>query len=304
MDTVTQTMPQVDQPTSYEQCESCGAAVDHAQRYCVVCGTHRRHVRDPAARYHASKTSRSRSAAAQGSPSNAPRSSNLLTALILALIPLAIGLGVLVGRASNNGDAKLLAALEAQRAQGAVSPSAATGTGTGTTAQASTSTLSSTFKLQNGYAVELQTLPATGTTGATVLSTESAARGKGATDVGLILQKDYKVTPAPPSGSYVIYSGAFQTSAQANQALSKLKSKFPKAVVIHVQSSSSVVAAGAGPGKVLARTKYGVANQIAGTKVTKTQLNQGAAIVKHISKVYGKSYVNSQKNLPSQISVP
>jgi hypothetical protein len=300
MDTITQTMPAVEQPVSYEQCESCTAPVDHAQRYCVVCGTHRRSVRDPAARYHAAKTSRSRSHAGEPTRTKASRPSNLLTALILALIPLAIGLGVLVGRASNNGDGKLLSALEAQRGGVAGSPGATTGS----TAQASSSTLASTFKLQNGYAVELQTLPASGTTGANVLSAESSARAKGATGVGLILQSSDKVTPAPPSGSYVIYSGSFKTSAEASQALSKLKGKFPKAVVIHVESSSSVAAAGAGPGKVLARTKYGTANQIAGTKITQTQLNQGGAIVKNIQKKIGKSYVNAQKNLPSQISVP
>lgn len=296
---ITQTMPTVEPTLPYEQCEGCGAAVDHSQRYCVVCGTHRRNVRDPAARYHATRGGRSRRPAGDPTAPRSSRPSNLLTALILALVPLAIGLGVLVGRASNNGDAKLLAALEAQRGGVAGSPGATSGS----TAQASSSTLASTFKLQNGYAVELQTLPASGTTGASVLSAESSARAKGATDVGLILQSDDKVTPVPPSGSYVIYSGSFKTSAQASQALSKLKGKFPTAVVIHVQSSSSV-ANGAGPGKVLARTKYGTANQIAGTKITQTQLNQGGAIVKNIQKKIGKSYVNAQKNLPSQISVP
>jgi hypothetical protein len=299
MDTITQTMPAVEQPSWNEQCESCSAPVDHAQRYCVVCGTHRRHVRDPAARYHATKTSRSRSHPGAPARTKASRPSNLLTALILALIPLAIGLGVLVGRASNNGDAKLLAALANQHGAASVGSSSTAGTGS----QSSSSTLASTFKLQNGYAVELQTLPASGTTGSSVLSAESSARTKGASDVGLILQSDDKVTPAPPAGSYVIYSGSYRTSAQASQALAKLKGKFPKAVVIHVQSSSTV-AAGAGPGKVLARTKYGTANQIAGTKITQTQLNQGSAIVKSIQKKIGKSYVNSQKNLPSQISVP
>jgi uncharacterized protein YfaS (alpha-2-macroglobulin family) len=229
------------------------------------------------------------------------RPSNLLTALILALIPLTIGLGVLLGRASNNGDGKLLAALANQHPQVAASGPA----DTATTAQVgNSSTLSSTFTLQTGYAVELQTLPASGTTGASVLSAETSAKSKGASDVGLILQKDYKVTPAPPSGSYVIFSGAYKTSALASAALSKLKGKFPNAVVIHVQSSATVVAPGAGPGKVLARTPYGTANQIAGTKITQTQLNQGGAIVKNIQKKIGKSYVNAQKNLPSQISVP
>src|SRR5450432_4097497 len=41
-------------------CDECGAPVDADQRYCVVCGAHRRNVNDPATRYlsQASATSR------------------------------------------------------------------------------------------------------------------------------------------------------------------------------------------------------------------------------------------------------
>ena len=40
------------------------------------------------------------------------------------------------------------------------------------------------------------------------------------------MQSDFKVTPAPPSGPYVLYSGAYKTQAEAEQALTKLKRKF------------------------------------------------------------------------------
>ena len=37
---------------AHEACEHCGAPVDTAQRYCVVCGSRRKHAPDPAARFN------------------------------------------------------------------------------------------------------------------------------------------------------------------------------------------------------------------------------------------------------------
>ena len=45
---------------------------------------------------------------------------------------------------------------------------------------------------------------------------EHADAAKGAPHVGLILQRDFQVTPAPPSGAYVIFSGAYKTQAAAD----------------------------------------------------------------------------------------
>jgi hypothetical protein len=277
----------------YEQCDQCSAPLDQTQRYCVVCGTHRRHVRDPAARYLSSATSRSRGGGSRPRSAQRKRGATLGTALVVGVIPLAIGLGVLVGRASTGDDSKLIAALRAQRAQVVTG-----GSGAAAATTASTETLSSTFPLQKGFAVELQTLPASGTTRASVSSAEAAAKGKGAKDVGLIVQTQYKVTPAPPSGAYVIYAGAFKTQAAATSELSKLKHKFAGAKVIQVQS----VAAGAG--KVLAKTQYGTAHQVTGFHATQAQVAQGGQIVKKIQSTYNKSYVQSQRGLPDQISVP
>src|SRR5437763_8068520 len=103
------TLTAVAAPAPHEQCDQCGAAVDGAQRYCVACGAHRRHVRDPAARYLATRPRSSSGARPPASPRQG--TSSLLTAVIVAAVPLAIGLGVLVGRSSNNNDGKLLAAL-------------------------------------------------------------------------------------------------------------------------------------------------------------------------------------------------
>jgi hypothetical protein len=89
-------------------CTHCGAALDPAQRYCVECGLHRIGVNDPAAAY----MNRQPAAGARATRAVivSSRQSRWITALVLALIPVAVGQGVLVGRASNNQDAALLKA--------------------------------------------------------------------------------------------------------------------------------------------------------------------------------------------------
>jgi hypothetical protein len=290
------------EPSPYEQCESCGAAVEHSQRYCVNCGTRRRHVSDPAARYFSSLTARSRDAAGPSPAARARRSgtSGLGLALVLAVIPLAVALGVVLGRASTDGDQRLVDQLRAQRPEvvtvsAGATPAAATAAASSETATA----LSSDFPLQNGYAVELQTLPASSGQAA-VEDAERSDRGKGAPKVGLIVQSDFKVTPSPPAGDYVIYSGDYRTKTQAGAALAKLTKAFPHAKVIQVQSTAI-----AGAGQVVSRTQFGSARQISGfAKPTQSQLQQGAQVVHKIQQTQGKSYLNSQRNLPDQISVP
>lgn len=109
--------------TGYAQCDECGAAVDHDQRYCVNCGAHRRHVNDPAARYLSRTTARSRTApgpvpdpARQG-PGATRRLPSLALAALLAVIPAGVAVGVVVGRSSNNGDAQLIRELSRSQAQ-------------------------------------------------------------------------------------------------------------------------------------------------------------------------------------------
>jgi hypothetical protein len=104
-------------PNTYENCEQCGSPVDHAQRYCVVCGSRRKHVPDPALKYMASSGARTRAGnkpAAQSGRSR--RSAGLGTAIVIAMIPLAVALGLLIGHNGNSSDAKVLAALRARPA--------------------------------------------------------------------------------------------------------------------------------------------------------------------------------------------
>ena len=293
-------------PAEYEKCEQCQSPVDANQRYCVVCGAHRRHVYDPAARFLADATSRSRSASriARGPVAPKPRTHGLGLALVLAAIPIAVAAGVLLGDRGNDPNSKLLAALRAQKptvvnvqSGGTASGATTASTSGAVTAATPVVRVTSSFGLQQGYAVELETVPGSGATGASVAAAESHARARGASAVGLISQADYQITPAPPAGDYVIYSGQYHTSAQATAALAKLKHAFPAAEVIAVRPAGS-------SGQVLSTTSYGSAHQISGFKATASQLASGSKVVNQVSKEINGNYVKSQQGLPDAISVP
>jgi hypothetical protein len=80
--------------------------VDHDQRYCVFCGTHRRHVKDPAARYLSQTTARARASSAaalrQATPARRRWSSTAI-AILVAVVLAAAAIGVLIGRSTAGG---------------------------------------------------------------------------------------------------------------------------------------------------------------------------------------------------------
>jgi len=292
----------------YETCEQCTAPVEASQRYCVVCGTRRKHVHDPAARYLSEATGRTRTTRVTRAAARTPRrSASLGLVLALAAIPLAAAVGVLVARSGNNVNTRLLAALRAEKppvvnVNGGTPASSATAASTTAAAtSAPAARLTSSFGLAQGYAVELETLPASGTSQAKVTTAEARARSHGATAVGLITQSDFHVTPAPPAGDYVIYSGQYKSSSDATAGLAKLKHAFPSARVIEVRSATATAASST---PVVSSTQYGSAHAVAGYKPTSTQLNQDSKIVSQESKEENGSYTKSQQGLPDAISVP
>jgi hypothetical protein len=289
---------------AYQQCDNCGSAVDESQRYCVVCGTRRKHSNDPAARFLSEATRRRRTSTSPAAVSVATtgrRSTSFATAALIAVIPLALGAGVLIGRSSSGGDANLIAALKAQKAPviqysgTAPASGAAAGQGTGTAVAA----LVSTFKGPKGYAIQLGTLPA-GTTQAAATKAEHADRAKGATSVGLISLSEFSVKPKPSSGAYVIYSGDYSTAQAANHALGTLKHKFPDAKVIAVTAVSTSNAAT--NDKVLTKTKFGSAHQVTSYKPSSAALKQGADVAAKDSHSTGKTA--SGVGLPDVVAVP
>src|ERR1700677_4409744 len=92
-------------------CDECGAPVDAEQRYCVVCGAHRRNVNDPATRYLSQASAKSRRSKGGAATRRSPQfggSRGVVLALVIALIPAAAAAGVIAGRSSNNDDSSLI----------------------------------------------------------------------------------------------------------------------------------------------------------------------------------------------------
>ena len=298
-ETRTPTAAETAPPHVYERCDRCSAPVDEGQRYCVVCGTRNQRAADPVARYLAVATSRSRAAksarpagAGAGAGAGRRRTAGLGTAAVIAVIPLAVALGVIVSRAGWGGDAALIAALKAQKPP-VVTVTAGPGAASSASAAAAatTSAVASTFSLGQGFAVELETLPAGTATGATVTAAERAASAQGAPAVGVIAGHAFTITPRPAAGADILYSGEFKTRGAATAALAKLKRRFPAALVIAVHPLAAAAAGASTGGQVNATA-------------TKAQLAQDSQAVKRISHATGSGYVQAQNNLPGVVSVP
>src|SRR5579862_8238493 len=273
-------------------CQECGAPLDGRQRYCVSCGRRRSHADDPALRLLAAAGRRRRGVQRPGSSTEGPehtrRTTSIGVAALIAVLPLVLGAGVLIGRSSAGGDARLIAALRAEKApviEYSGTPAAAAASQSGnlpvSSGSANSSPPTSTFPLTQGYAVELATL-SSGATAADATAAEHEEKAKGAADVGVIDPQDFSLSPAPAAGDYVIYSGAFKTQAEAQAALLKLKHAFPKAIVIRVSPSG-----GAG-GTVLGTSQYGIVHQVSGYKPTAAAEAQGAQIAQHDSRATGQ----------------
>jgi hypothetical protein len=121
-------------PTHYEPCEECGAPLDPQQRYCVECAARRGNGANPSSRYFAAMSKRARRPLARPAAKAGP-SSRAAAVGFFALLPIAVAIGVVVGRSGSDGSENeaLLEALRNQNA--AVASTAAAGSATTTTAK-------------------------------------------------------------------------------------------------------------------------------------------------------------------------
>lgn len=108
---------QIEQPLAangqgrYEPCEECGAPLDPQQRYCIQCAARRGNGANPSSRYFASMSKRARRPLQQRQ-AKAGTGSRAAAVAFFALLPIAVALGVVVGRTGSDGnDDALLRAL-------------------------------------------------------------------------------------------------------------------------------------------------------------------------------------------------
>ncbi|HKF82196.1 MAG TPA: hypothetical protein VKB23_04465 [Solirubrobacterales bacterium] len=125
----------VRRPQAFEPCEECGAPMDPQQRYCVNCAARRGNGANPASRYFASMSKRARRPLAGPAPK--PSTTSRAAAVgFFALLPLAVGLGVVVGRSGSDGSDSSEALLQALRERPAATASATPGATAATGAKA------------------------------------------------------------------------------------------------------------------------------------------------------------------------
>lgn len=135
----------VRRPQAFEPCEECGAAMDPQQRYCVNCAARRGSGTNPASRYFAAMSKRARRPLVGPAPK--PNTTGRAAAVgFFALLPLAVALGVMVGRGGGGDDGSSDALLQALKER----PAATAATAAGTTAAATSASKAKGAKAGKG----------------------------------------------------------------------------------------------------------------------------------------------------------
>ncbi|MEY2515812.1 MAG: hypothetical protein QOJ89_3170, partial [bacterium] len=192
-------------------CESCGAPLADDQRYCLHCGEPRAGARRPlpAALRAATGASTASRLAVAGEPIEAREGPSVAAVLAgLACLLVAMGVGVLIGRGGGEHVAQAPLTVAAPAAQ-----------------PVATSFTSDWPAGTDGWTVALVLLPKATTTTTAVAAAKTAATGKGAADVGAL---DADAYPSLTGGSYVVYSGVFDSTKAATAARAALTAAFPE----------------------------------------------------------------------------
>jgi hypothetical protein len=120
-------MPTQGPPVGYEPCEKCGTPMDPQQRYCVNCAARRGNGANPSSRYFAQVNRKAKRPLTVAKKEKTSPGSRAAAVGFFALLPIAVALGVVVGRGdSGSGDSEAL--LQALRAQQATAGTTATTT--------------------------------------------------------------------------------------------------------------------------------------------------------------------------------
>jgi hypothetical protein len=127
-------LEQAHRPLAFEPCDECGAPMDPQQRYCVNCAARRGNGANPASRYFAAMSRQSRRPLAAPVAKKPGTTSRAAAVGFFALLPLAVALGVMVGRGGGGDDGSSEALLQALRDRPVATAGAATGPAAAATA--------------------------------------------------------------------------------------------------------------------------------------------------------------------------
>jgi hypothetical protein len=190
-------------PQGIDPCEECGAPMDPQQRYCVECAARRGNGSNPSSRYFAAMSKKSRRPLTKGQAKSQGGGSRAAAVGFFALLPIAVALGVVVGRSGSgdsNEDALLKALHQSEKQQVAAAPAAAEETAAVTPTKAAEKALK------------------TGTKGKKSATREAAK--KGAKTPGKVLNKTKNGTVHEVTG--------FEASKSTEEADTKLVEESPE----------------------------------------------------------------------------
>jgi hypothetical protein len=224
--------------------------------------------------------------AAPPSAAGGPERNNTLTVIAgVGVLLLAMGVGVLIGRAGSPKQAATPAPVIS------VAPPTST-TGAGTTAS-ETSFTGDWPSGKSGYTVQLETLAQSGTSVARVQAAKDAASEKGAKSVGALNSEEFS-SLAP--GSYVIYAGVYPKKPEAEKALAGLKKSFPGAKVIKVSGGGS-----SSPGGGAGSSSGGDSGSSSGLPPSSESRPAPPTVLNKLKGKKGKTYEETSKNLPDVV---
>lgn len=283
-------------PTSpAERCTGCGDPLAIDQRYCLNCGKRRAGARVDFEKYLDSEPPNTPPPAvarpvAQPPEDNRPERevTPLMAAVGLTAVAVILILGVLIGRSGGSGDSP--AATPVIAAAGTPTTAAPTSTSSSTTTNV-------TFEPDwpsgtEGFTIELATLPKDTSDGTAVETAKTDLLAQGATEVGALDSDEY---PSLPEGNYVLYSGVFDTKAEAEAALEPLKASFPDAQVVEVSATAETASTGGDGGGL---TGGG------GGATTDDPVEATTEDLEALAGATGEDYEEAQKKLPPTISTP
>jgi hypothetical protein len=213
------------------------------------------------------------------------RNSTLIVIAGVGVLLLAMGVGVLIGRAGSSKQGTPPAAQVITVA----SPTSTTSTSGGEASFTGDWPSGTT-----GYTVQLQTLAQSGTSTGAVEAAKSAATAKGAKSIGALKSEEFSSLTA---GSYVIYSGVYHKRPEAEKALAGLKKSFPGAKVIKVSGG------GSGSGNGGAGSSSGAAGSGGSSGIPPSSLSHPAppTVLNKLKNTKGKSYEETSKSLPNVV---
>ena len=220
-----------------EACAACGGALAADQRYCLNCGQRRAGTRVPfpaATLAEPVATTVVHEAAPRLREWSFPVWSGLAG---VAAVSLGILAGVVLMNARDS-DEKPGAALVA----GTPTPVAAAPTAVATVVAAPEATVAAVTEFtadwpagQDGWTVQLQTLPKDSATPQAVADAKAALTAQGAADVGALDADEFASLDA---GQYVLYSTVSTSKADAEAVLREIEANFPGAKVVEVSTTA------------------------------------------------------------------